>query len=63
MKGDTRIMKKYKEYKAPKVEVVEFECADIITDSPVSLKKKLDKTPQEHTYVYAGGKTWKDIYE
>lgn len=57
-------MKKYKEYKSPKAEVVEFECVDVITVSatPRELHDKIG-SESTHTYVYTGGKTWDEIYK
>ena len=56
-------MKEYKEYKAPKAEVTVFECADDImqASSPVSLQKKIEGSGSD--YVYAGHKSWNDIYD
>ena len=54
-------MKEYKEYKAPKAEVTVFECVDDImqASSPVSLEKNIGGSGE---YVYAGSKSWNDIY-
>ncbi len=55
-------MRSIKEYKAPEAAVIEFECADVITES---VTNTLDKTNNQsgHTYVNAGSRKWGDIYD
>ena len=55
-------MRDLKEYKAPLAHVTEFECADIITESPGSLKKSIS-SDSSHTYVHTSSAKWGDIYD
>ena len=52
-------MRKIKEYKTPTAQVIEFECADVITTSERALKTKLDESSPT-VYVNAGGLRWSD---
>ena len=58
-------MKDIKKYKAPKAQVTEFECADVITNS---LATSVDDRgilghDKEKSYVNIGGKKWSEIYK
>ena len=53
-------MKDIKEYKAPKAQVTEFECADLATSVDDRGILGHDK---EKSYVNIGGKKWSEIYK
>ncbi len=57
-------MRDIKEYKAPKAQVTEFECADVITKSLATSVGSggILEYDKEKSYVNAGGKSWSDIY-
>ena len=53
-------MRNVKEYKAPKAEVTQFECADVITTSNI-LKKSITGSGNDYVKI-EGGKDWSKIY-
>ena len=63
MKGDKKIMRDIKEYKAPRAQVTEFECADVITNSlATSLSSDGNLVyDKDKSYVNIGGRSWGDI--
>lgn len=56
-------MRNIKEYKAPKAQITEFECADVITVSNMANSIGESGTPEftENGYVHVGSKSWSDI--
>ena len=63
-KGDKKIMRDKKEYKAPLAQVTEFECADVITDSlATSVSGGKPDYNGAKSYVNIGGRNWSDIYK
>ena len=51
-----------KEYKAPKIDITKFECAEDIMSASMNTLRTSITTDTGHTYVSTSSKKWKDIY-